>query len=173
MVGFGGYLRTSRSGSPRAHNQDAPLGCFLIVFVPILFLISSYFAWRELKYAVLAKTVDASVERVFETVDVGSRRNRRVLRVNYRFTDASNGSERAEGDTVPLRWPRPDAVVRVAYLPGQPGESRIAEHRSYLAVVFFIGCLVAAGISLAFLVREATAAVRESEQHEKRRRREW
>ena len=78
MLGFG-ISRLRRHGSPRAQNEDAPPGCFLMIVVPVLFFISTYFAWEELWYVVLGKTATATVDRVIETEERMGRGNARKL----------------------------------------------------------------------------------------------
>jgi hypothetical protein len=169
MVGFG-YVRPSRSSSPRAQNEEAPPGCLLMVAIPILFLISTYFSWKEFQYALYSRRAEARVERTFETVD-GSRRERKKLQINYAFEDASTGATRNESDLIPLHWERPVRAVDIAYLPSVPGASRVRENRSYIAPLFFAGCLIAGGIALAFLYREARMAEQEAARNERRDKR--
>jgi hypothetical protein len=171
MWGFG-ISRLRRHGSPRAQNEDAPPGCFLMIVVPVLFFISTYFAWEELWYIVLGTTATANVDRVIETQESYRRSYRRKLYgVTYSFEDRATGEARTERDDVPRSWPKPQGTVEIVYIPNNPDWSRIAGHRNYYSVAFFFVCVVVAAVYGTSLIREARQAVSESQAHEVRRRR--
>ncbi len=169
-----GSLRPFRRISPRAENQEVSPGCILIIAVPALFLVSCFFVWQDVKYALYSRTAEAQVERTFETVGVTTRRRggRPKLQVEYLFRDETTDQERRESDLIPLHWPRPAGTVSIDYLPGLAGESRVSGNRSYVAMLLFAACGLAAMIILGILYREARIAARESERHEQARRRE-
>ena len=171
MWGFG-ISRLRRHGSPRAQNEDAPPGCFLMIIVPVLFFLSTFLAWEELWYVVLGTSATATVDRVIETEESYSRSYRRQLYgVTYSFKDRATAETRTERDDIPHSWPKPVGTVEIAYLPNHPTWSRIAGHRNYYSVVFFLVCVTVAAVYGAFLYREARQAVSEAEAHEVRRRR--
>lgn len=170
MWGFGSYI-PRRRGSPRAQIEEAPPGCFLMVVLPMLFLMSTYFAWEEFCYIILGKRATAKVERVIETVNE-SRRGRPLYGVEYCFEDDVTNESRIERDDIPKSWKKPLGTIEVEYLPGHPDWSRIAGNRHYLSLLFFLVCLVVVGAYGIYLFREARQAVRESELHEARRRKD-
>ncbi|MGE3316515.1 MAG: DUF3592 domain-containing protein [Planctomycetaceae bacterium] len=151
--------------------QDRPFGCVLLAFYPFVFVISSYFVWIEFEYAISSLRLEADVERAYETVAV-SGRGRRVLHIDYSFKDAQSGERRIESDEVSLNWPWPNQTVDVAYLPGRPGQSRLAENRRYVAILFFAASVIAPAIWIGFLYREARGAIAEETRNKKRRKRE-
>ena len=158
--------------SPRGENQEAPLGCFLMIIIPGLFLLSSYFAWWELRYFVQGRTVEAAVVEVRE-ITKGRRYARRTYyAVRYSFEDASTRSTRSEIDLIPTSWNKPAGTVIVQYIPNSPDMSRLAGHRNNVAVLFFSVCLVASMVYLGFLFLEAKRAVREERAFEAMRRRD-
>jgi hypothetical protein len=116
-------------------DQDEELAKFKwILIAAIAFLVSSYFSYRELKYAVWGATAEATVTRAAETTEMGRRGRRRpMLVVEYTFSDGSTG-QRSERDRVPIDWPVPEGTVTVQYLPGVAGASRLAGHSNKFAV---------------------------------------
>ena len=123
----------------------------------IAFIVSTFFAWMELKYATGGKTAQGTVDRV---VDAYARVRRRTGQhgrtVYYHFRDAS-GKLRQGSDGVPLDWIRPpNGVVKVEYL---QDTSRLAGNRNVGMLVLFFGSLGAVAVG-GFLfwrhVREAT-----------------
>jgi hypothetical protein len=124
-----------------------------ILIAAIAFIVSTFFAYIELKYAMGAKTTDGIIERLGES---RGRRGRSVPMVYYRYRDDAgmlrHGSSRigrgfngGEGDK-----------VRIEYL---EDTSRLAGERNTGALVVFFGCLAALCVG-GFLfwrhVREAT-----------------
>jgi hypothetical protein len=167
-----GGMRTVELGSPRSPNHDGAVGCLLIPVFPLLMLISGFFAWHELKYAIFSKTALGTVKDISEVrgfhVAAGGKP---MLRVTYRFFDTSVSELRTEDDEIPISWPRPEEHVAVAYLPGQRNESRIANHRNDVVVVLFTLSLIIPAIWIAFLYREARMAEQEAARNEKREQR--
>ncbi len=157
--------------SPRAENQEAPLGCFLMIIIPGLFLVSAFFAWWELRYFVQGRTAEANVVEVRE-VTKGRYGRSRYYRVSYVFKDSSTDETRTERDDVPRSWDRPAGAIAVQYIPNLRGMSRLAGHRSNVSVIFFSVCLAATVVYLGLLFREAQQAAREQAAFETRRRRE-
>jgi hypothetical protein len=157
--------------SPRGENQEAPVGCYLMLVIPGLFLVSAFFSWWELRYFAQGRTTQASVVEVRE-VTKGRYGRSRYHRVTYAFEDASTGEARSESDDVPRSWNKPAGTTRVQYIPGTRGISRLAGHRSYASVVFFSVCLAVTVVYLGLLFREARQAAREQAAFEDRRRRD-
>jgi hypothetical protein len=171
-LGFGGYRQVFRfTRSPRAEmNQESGFGCFLMVIVPLLLIVSTYLAWWELRFLVQGRTAVATVNGVQE-VRMGRQFGGSYLEVGYTFKDELTDRFRSEGDELPLSWPHPDQTVRIQYVSGSPGGSRLEGHRHVFSTIFFIVCVTGSLMYGYLLVREARRAVREEELFESRRRR--
>jgi hypothetical protein len=123
----------------------------------IAFVISTFYAWMELKYATAGKTAQGTIDRVTDMYSVRRRTaGQRGRTVHYHFRDAS-GEVRRDSDGVPLDWVRPPSgKVTIEYL---DDTSRLAGNRKTGALVVFFGSLAMLGVG-GFLfwrhVREAT-----------------
>jgi hypothetical protein len=117
------------------------------------FLISTYFAYAELKYSMGGKTTEATVDGMFEQ---RGRRGRVTHMVKYHYRN-DKGELRNASDSVPSDWTPPKSgKVQIEYL---ENTSRLAGHRNIVALVIFFGCLVAmtvGGFMFWRHVREAT-----------------
>ena len=163
--------------SPRAQmSQDSGLGCLLMVFVPLLLIASTYLAWWELRFLVQGRPTLATVDGVQEVRMGRSGRfplyNGNYLEVRYTFQDEPAGRPRSEHDELPLSWPHPEGKVRIQYVSGVPGGSRVEGHRHIYSTIFFVVCVTGAIIYGGLLVRDARRAVREEEAFELARRQE-
>jgi hypothetical protein len=161
------------SRSPRVEmHQPSAFGCLLMVIVSLLLLVSAYFAWWDLRFFVQGRTTDAAVDGVQKILMSRHRwLGGSYLEVRYTFTDVPTGLERSEYDELPLSWPRPAGVVRVQYLSGVAGGSRLQGHRHPVVTLFFVVSVGAAVVGAGLLLREARRAVREEEAFEAKRRR--
>jgi hypothetical protein len=173
-IGFGGARQVFRfPRSPRVEmEQPSDVGCLLMVFVPLLLVVSTYFAWWELRFFVQGRTTDATVDGVQKML-MGRHRwlGGSYQEVHYTFNDEPTGHSRSEYDEVPLSWPRPAGTVRVEYISGVPRGSRLEGHRHPLFTLFFAVSVCVAVVYAVLLVREARRAVREEEAFEAKRRR--
>ncbi|MGE0376223.1 MAG: hypothetical protein AB7Q45_12505 [Planctomycetaceae bacterium] len=124
------------------------------------FLISGWYSFNELKYALRSASVDANVRRMYEyTVPTRHGQSGPRLGIEYAFT-AADGRQREDKDWVPLPSPlQGRATVRVQYLPGERGDSRLAANRSVFGPVIFLMCLAFVALSLFRLIREANAPI--------------
>ncbi|QDT35072.1 hypothetical protein [Thalassoglobus polymorphus] len=112
-----------------------------ILFATVLFLISTYFAFKEVKYIIFGKTATATVQRVFETEERGRRgRKRKLLAIEYSFMDES-GRSHSERDDVAVSWGDPGKSVEVEYLSGVEDSSRLHGHSNKTSIWIFLGCL--------------------------------
>ena len=134
-------------------DADEEAGKFkLMLFVLIAFIVSTFFAYMELKYSTGGRTAEATVDRVAERA--GRRRTTRTVYYHYRDTEGNlrNGSD----DVDPNWFPPDDGKVMVQYL---ADTSRLAGKRNTFALVVFFGSLAAMLVG-GFLfwrhVREAT-----------------
>src|SRR3954454_13361875 len=106
----------------------------LLLFFGLMFLVSTFFAYKELKYWLRGKTIRADLIDVRETTSSG-RRRRPMLVVEYGFTEPGATTRRRETDRVSTDWEQPaDKSVTVQYLPGTDN-SRLAGHANLVAVV--------------------------------------
>jgi hypothetical protein len=171
---YGSYHRIFRTPfSDRAEmNPQSPLGCVLMLVVPALLVASTYLAWWELRFLVQGRTTDAVVDRV-EAITLRPHRtfSDSYLEVRYSFKDELTERFRTEHDDLPLAWPRPGSTVRIQYVAGLPGASRVEGHRHVWSTIFFVVCLIGSGVYVGLLLREARRAVSEEEAFEARRRR--
>jgi hypothetical protein len=153
-------------------NPQSPLGCVLLLVVPALLIASTYLAWWGLRFLIQGRTTDAVVNGV-EALELPRHRmlGDSYLEVRYSFKDELSGRFRTECDELPLSWPRPGSTVRIQYVAGLPGGSRVEGHRHVWSTIFFVVCVIGSGVSVGFLLRDARRAVSEEEAFEARRRR--
>ncbi len=110
----------------------------IMLFVGMLFLVSAYCSCQEMKYAIWGKTAEATITSTRPMVVSEGRRTRRVLMVQYQFTEA-NGTERRDSTTRALDWQPPaDGKLIIDYLAGVEGRSRPHGKWNYIAVAFFL-----------------------------------
>jgi hypothetical protein len=153
-------------------NPQSPLGCLLMLVVPALLIVSTYLAWWELRFLVQGRTTDAVVNGV-EAIKLTRHHTfgDSYLEVRYSFNDELTERLRTEHDELPLSWPRPGNTVRIEYVAGLPGGSRVEGHRHIWSTIFFVVCVIGSGVYVRFLLRDARRAVSEEEAFEARRRR--
>ncbi len=132
----------------------------LLLAAVVAFLISGWYSFNELKYALKSTTVTATVTRTYEfTVPTRHGQSGPRLGIEYTFTDTEVVS-RQDKDWVPLPSKlRGEPGVDVQYLPGENGDSRLAVNRSVLGPLFFLGSLAFLAFSLVRLIREANAPI--------------
>ena len=117
---------------------------YLLVAV-VVFLVSGFFAYGELRYALFARTADGVCTQVVEHSNYSRRGRRERLIVRYRFTD-TDGAVRTEDDEVRSDWPvQQSEAVRVKFIPGRPGASRLEGHSYMGAVYIFFASLAGVG----------------------------
>ena len=137
-------------------DMDEEMGRLKVLLVDaIVFLISAFFSWRELKYIAFGKQADAKLVRTFESTEYARRgRTRQQRWVEYQFTDAS-GAVRKESDSIPVSLePLTGPTVHIQYLNGSPGSSRLPANSRRIALIFFFASLAYMGFKFLKLVRE-------------------
>ena len=139
-------------------EENELAGCRTVLFVTVVFLFSTYYAWHEFRYMLWGTTVEAKIDRTFETEE-SRRRGRRVkkLAVEYSFTDTSTNQTRSERDDVSRDWPVSGETILVQYIPGQPDQSRLSGNRSTISLVIFFGCLIAVAAFVYKMHREVNS----------------
>lgn len=122
----------------------------------VLFLVSAYFSWRELKYVMFGTQTDATLVRVYETTEPGRRgRLREILAVEYQFKE-SGGTVRKETDTLQIDTDRPTGpTVRVQYLDGSVGRSRLSGNTRRIWLLLLFASLSFLGFKVFQLIRES------------------
>jgi hypothetical protein len=140
-------------------DQDAELKRFKwLLGAGLSFLISGYFSYDEMKYAIWGKTAEAHVYEARETIR-SSLRSPPMVSLKYTFTE-SDGTPRSEFDSIPANSPFAQLqTVTVQYLPGVEKSSRIAGRVRLMAILFFCGSVVWLAGSIIGLVREANRPI--------------
>jgi hypothetical protein len=116
---------------------------------------SGYYTVRDARYFLAGKTTTGRVTNVRETIDMSSRRPRRMLRADYEFADAA-GNTLAAHEQLPLGFPiLIDERVSLEYLPDIGNSARLTGRQNWLAIIVFVGSLLAIAGGLAWLIREA------------------
>ena len=117
--------------------------------IAILFFVSLFFAFGEMRYYVFGKTVDAEIVQVQRLLEP-RRRGSSIpkLSVEYQFMDP-DGRKRKETDMVPEEWgiSRADGVVAVQYIPGTESSRLVGHTNTFWVYVFlvFLGLMGFAG----------------------------
>ena len=125
-----------------------------------LFLISGFFAFGELRYAVWGQTVSANITQTRRFEEPGRRGNHReMISVEYSFPSGSTGTLN-ERDALPADWPITGNTIIVEHIPGTVDSSRVMGHRSLGSVYVFLVSLVIVVCFLFVLYREAKASER-------------
>ena len=127
-----------------------------LLIVGLVFLVSAFFSWREMKYMMLGKEADARLVRTYETTERGRRgRTTEKLVVEYEFK-GSDGASRKESDKVDIDAPPPAGkTVAIQYLDGSPGSSRLAGNTQKFWLIVFFGALAFFAYKIFRLVRES------------------
>jgi hypothetical protein len=142
----------------------------ILLFFGLMFLVSTFFAYKELKYWLRGRTIKADLIEVRETTSSG-RRRQPMLVVEYGFTEPGATTRRRETDRVSVDWEPPtDKTVMVQYFPGTD-DSRLAGHANVVAVVIFFASFAVTAFFVGRLWMEARQAVAEKHRaHPVRRR---
>ena len=113
----------------------------------MIFFISAFFAFQELRYAIWGKVTSADVSEAKLVEHDGAQK----LIVKYSFQE-EGGTRRTEKDEVGLDWEPPAGdKLQVDYLPGVKDRSRIAGNRNTLMLYIFLGSLLFCLITIAVL----------------------
>ncbi|MGE5610785.1 MAG: hypothetical protein ACM359_16160 [Bacillota bacterium] len=133
----------------------------------LIFLVSTYFAYRELKYCIWGQTIDARVVRTYQITEYRRYSSKPLLVVEYSFKDS--GTTRTEDDRVPIDWELPgNGTAKVQYLPGHPYASRLSGHRNLVFVWIFFASLLVAAFFIISLLRQARPDPRPAILHHRR-----
>jgi len=142
----------------------------ILLFFGLLFFVSTFFAYKELKYWLRGKTIQADLIDVRETTSA-DRRHRPMLVVEYGFTAPGATTHRRETDRVSTDWEPPgNKTVIVQYLPGTD-DSRLAGHANVVAVVIFFASFAVTAFFVGRLWLEAREPVAEKHRAQPVRRR--
>jgi hypothetical protein len=118
----------------------------LFVYGAGLFFASAFVTIGELRYAVWGKTTTAEFRGTYPHTDKHGETYQ--LSVRYRFKD-DDGQKQKGHDFVALDWKPPtDGKLRIEYVPGQFGKSRLAGNRNVAMLWIFAGSLAASVITV-------------------------
>lgn len=132
---------------------------FLWFAAVVAVCISGYHTVRDARYFLVGKTAVGRVTNVRETIDASSRRPRRMLRADYEFTDAT-GKTVAAHEQLPLGFPITiDERVTLEYFPDVNNSARLTGRQNWLAIIVFVGSLLAIAGGLTWLIREANRPI--------------
>lgn len=118
----------------------------LLVGAIMLFIMSLFMSFTELRYAISGKEVAARVTGKVPLAYKGSRRSatRTVYEVTGVFDDG--GNERKETVTVEQDFPfAEDGTIALQYLPGSVGMSRVAGTTNMFWVYVMLACMAMMG----------------------------
>jgi hypothetical protein len=151
-------------------RQDPFFGFLLMVIVPILFVVSTWLAWWELRYFLQGRTALATVDRIQKVSYTQRGPLRYQLEVHYSFKDEPADGIRSEYVDAPLSWPHPvGSTFPIEYVPRSPRASRLEGDRHIVPIIFFVVCAIGSVIYGGLLLLEARRAVRDDEAFESRR----
>lgn len=143
-------------------DQEEELAKFKsIIFSGLVFLISAYFSFGELKFAIWGKNAEAKITRTHETRSSG-RRAHPMIQIEYQFTEA-DGTGRSERADVAVDWPvSTTGMMTVQYLPGVADSSRPLGQSKMTAVYVFLAALAWLGFNGYKLCKLANEPIRGS-----------
>jgi len=133
-----------------------------------IFLMSCCVCYGEIVYLFSGRKIEATVTNVYETVKRGrfGQSTGTTVTVEYSFTQP-DGLQRTGSDTVDPNWQFPETgTVLVQYTSGEEGRSRLAGKVNWLGISLFTASVVALGVFVFRIWREA----REATQPTKRKR---
>jgi hypothetical protein len=128
-------------------------------------LVTSFFAWGELTYAVFGKNADATITKVER---VQGRRGSEVTAISYRFTD-STGAERTGSDVMDADWDGPrKGTIPIVYRSGPDGKSRLAGHVNWIGIIAWLTFFVPTIWVVGSWIKESVEYSRENKRHKAR-----
>lgn len=125
--------------------ENEKQGCAMVGIAAVIFVVCAFWSWRELRYVISGRTVEATVTSAqVETVRSGRRsvpRERLVVRYSF---PAADGQTYPGEQTFDPDHPPPVGTVRVQYLPDDPPPpNRIKGTGSMLPVLVFLAAIAA------------------------------
>jgi hypothetical protein len=141
-----------------------------LIFGIVIFLVSGFFSYRELVYAISGKETRGEITKTYLTEERRRGGTTTVRTVEYSFTEA-NGTQRTGTDTVSTTWPVPaDRRISIRYTPGADGNSRLSGQANWIALVLFGISAIVVIVFFVKLMIEATQATRELNRGPRRRK---
>ena len=147
------------SGLRRRHednlSDDDRRGCVIAMVATAIVCVSAILSWRELVYLTRSQFIDAELLRTYEVHGRG-----RGTIVDFEFTDPETKRRRRHSHKLRLGWRPPPGPLRVQFVSGATSYARIAGHTQRWSLWVFGGSLIAAGIFLGRVIREANEPLR-------------
>ncbi len=109
----------------------------LFIGAIVLFIVAAAYSYAEANYLAFGVTTDAKFTKV-EQVKQRKRYGGSTIRsyAHYVFSELEGGAARKESDAVDDDWVAPETgVVRIQYVPGWPGWSRLDGHVQWWSLV--------------------------------------
>lgn len=119
-------------------------------------LLSTFFAFGELKYFLFGKTVDATITKV-ERVESRSRRggSNYWTEISYKFTD-KEGHQRTGSDQMDENWSGPrEGTIQITYRGGADGISRLAGHYNWFGLIMWFAFFIPTAIFFGAMIKES------------------
>lgn len=156
---------------PTDEEQREGRGCLLLIAASIGFVLSTWFTYREVVYALVARPAAADVVST-EIVEYRGETTVVLRRVGFEFRDEADRLRKGVSDLDRDSQVRTGDRVPIQFTDREDYPPRLLEERRW-GMILLCGALL--GLVLVQGTRlwlEARAAVRESAAHEERRRRE-
>jgi hypothetical protein len=135
------------------------------------FLLSCFLVYDEFAYLVWGHETEATPTKAYEVTRGGrfGAGGSKRTQIDFAFTESS-GLHRKGTVAVESGWSVPaSGKVSVEYTPGELGRARLKGSVSWVAIVFFVGCLGAVAVAAVGLWREANEAYRPRKPKRKKR----
>ena len=147
-------------------DETAKFKIFAVALV--VFLLSAYSSYAELKYTIWGQATSASITDVKHVQAM--RRSPAHQLVKYSFQEKEGASRTGSFKVAETEHVPADAKIEVQYLAGEGGDSRPKGEKNIGSVIIFLGTLVFLGFSIFQMAREANPNYLRNKQSARRRR---
>lgn len=132
----------------------------LAIAVVVIFLISGWYSFQELRYTISGRTVAATVTNVEHRQERVYRRRfghtmRDITAITVQFSNANNTPQTAVMTQSGVSAVQPQQQMQVQFIPGEYETVRLAGQQNWVAVLFFFGGLAAMAGTLVWVGMEA------------------
>lgn len=120
----------------------------LAMLAVVVFLISGWYSFQEMRYAVWGRTVEGTVTQVEHRQERVYRRRwgsrtRHFTAVTVQFLGVDNTVQSGEFRESGAHAIRPQQQLKVQYIPGDYHMVRLSGEQNWFAIIFFFGGLIA------------------------------